>query len=86
MPEHEREFYDMLFKLIGIVFVALVFLGLGVSGTFNAALAGYHTMASNTVIHQFQNKVTSAIKNETTTQIHNMENVASQVRSSKIQI
>jgi len=81
MVEHGHDDHDMLLKLIGITFVVLVFLGLGVSGTFNAALAGYHSVTSNPVIQQFQSKVTNTIKSEATTQIHNMKDIASQVRS-----
>ncbi len=84
MPDYARGDHRMLLKLLGLVFVVLVFLGLGVSGTFNAALAGYHSVASNPVVQQLQSKVTNAIKSETTTQIHNMENMVSQAKSSKI--
>ena len=84
MAEHANGDHDVLLKIIGIVFVVLVFLGLGVSGTFNAALAGYHLVASNPVIQQFQSKVTNTIKSEANTKTHNIENLASQVRSSKI--
>ena len=81
MPEYGDDKQEMLLKLIGIVFVVLVFLGLGVSGTFNAALAGYHLLATNPVIQQFQSKVTNTIKTEATTQIHKAEDVATQIRS-----
>jgi hypothetical protein len=74
----------MLLKLLAFAFVALVFIGLGVSGTLNAALAGYHSVASNPVVQQLQNKATSAIKSEATTQLHNIENAASNAISSKI--
>lgn len=43
------------------MFVFLVFIGLGSSGTLNAALVGYHTVTSNPVVHQLQSKATSAI-------------------------
>jgi hypothetical protein len=71
-------------KLLGFVFVALVFMGLGVSGTLNAALAGYHSVASNPVVQQLQSKAVSVIKSETTSQLHNVENTAAQAISSKI--
>lgn len=51
----------MLLKLLAFVFVALVFIGLGSSGTLNASLAGYHTVTSNPIVHQLQSKTTSAI-------------------------
>ena len=74
----------MLLKLLAFVFVALVFIGLGSSGTLNAAIAGYHAVATNPIIHQLQNKATSAIQNETTTQLHKIENTAAHAITSKI--
>lgn len=74
----------MLLKLLAFVFVALVFIGLGSSGTLNAALTGYHSVTSNPVVQQLQSKATSAIISEATTQIHNIENTAAHMISSKI--
>ena len=73
----------MLLKLLAFVFVALVFIGLGSSGTLNAALAGYHTVTSNPVVHQIQNKATSAITSAAN-QFHSIENTAAHTISSKI--
>jgi hypothetical protein len=74
----------MLLKLLAFAFVALVFIGLGATGTLNAALAGYHSVTSNPVVQQLQNKATSAITSEATTQLHNIENTAAHAISSKI--
>ena len=72
----------MLLKLIGFVFIVLVFLGLGLSGTFKAALAGYHTITSNPIIHQLQDKATNEIKSEGA-KLHNVENRISNTVVSK---
>ena len=72
----------MLLKLLAFVFVALVFIGLGSSGTLNAALAGYHTVTSNPVVHQLQSKAASAVISATN-QFHNMESTAAHAISSK---
>ena len=73
----------MLLKLLAFVFVALVFIGLGSSGTLNAAFAGYHTVASDPVVHQLQGKATSAIIGAVN-QFGNIENSAAHALSSKI--
>ena len=57
----------MLLKLLAIVFVALVFLGLGLSGTLNAAFAGYDKVEQNPTIQQVQSKavtIETAIKTQ----------------------
>ena len=46
----------MLLKLVAFVFVALVFLGLGLSGTLNAAFAGYDKVEQNPTVQQVKNK------------------------------
>ena len=73
----------MLLKLLGFVFVALVFIGLGSSGTLNAALAGYHTVTSDPVVHQLQNKATDTIISATN-QFRNIGNAAVHAISSKM--
>ncbi len=73
----------MLMKLLAFTFVALVFIGLGISGTLNAALAGYHLVTSNQIVQKLQGKATSAIMSAAT-QIHNMESAAAHMVSSKI--
>lgn len=73
----------MLLKLLAFMFVALVFIGLGVSGTLNAALAGYHSVISNPIAQKLQSKATNAIISAAT-QIHNIESTAAHVISSKI--
>ena len=73
----------MLLKLLAFTFVALVFIGLGISGTLNAALAGYHSVTSNPIVQKFQSKATSAIMSAAT-QIHNIESTAAHMISSKI--
>ncbi len=73
----------MLLKLIGFVFIVLVFLGLGLGGTFKAALAGYHTIESNPIIHQLENKATNEIKSGAGAQLHNVENGISHTVVSK---
>lgn len=73
----------MLLKLLVFVFVALVFIGLGSSGTLNASLTGYHTVTSNPIVHQLQNKVTSAVIGAAS-QFRNIESVAVHTISSKI--
>ena len=73
----------MLLKLLAFTFVVLVFIGLGVSGTLNAALAGYHSVTLNPIVQKLQSKATSAILS-TATQIHNIENTAAHAISSKI--
>ncbi|MEO9307639.1 exported hypothetical protein [Nitrosotalea sinensis] len=60
----------MLLKLLAFVFVALVFLGLGTSGTINAAFAGYHKVEQNPALQQVQNKALS-IENSIQTQFEN---------------
>lgn len=58
---------SMLLKLLALGFVALVFLGLGLSGTLNAAFAGYDKVENNPTVQQVQNKVLtveSAIKTQ----------------------
>ncbi len=73
----------MLLKLLAFTFVALVFIGLGISGTLNAALAGYHSVTSNQIVQKLQGKATSAIMSAAT-QIHNIESTATHMISSKI--
>ena len=73
----------MLLKLLAFVFVALVFIGLGSSGTLNAAFAGYHTVATNPVVQQIQDKATSVIAGAAN-QFHHIENTAAHTISSKI--
>ena len=73
----------MLLKLLAFVFVALVFIGLGSSGTLNAALAGYHTVTSNPTVHQLQNKATSAII-DAANQFRNIESAVAHTIPSKI--
>lgn len=73
----------MLLKFFAVVFVALVFIGLGSSGTLNAALDGYHTVTSNPIVHQLQNKATGAIIG-TVSQFRNIENAAVHAIPSKI--
>ena len=73
----------MLLKLLAFTFVVLVFIGLGVSGTLNAALAGYHSVTLNPIVQKLQSKATSAILSAAT-QIHNIENTAAHAISSKI--
>ena len=73
----------MLLKLLAFTFVALVFIGLGISGTLNAALAGYHSVTSNQIVQKLQGKATSAIMSAAT-QIHNIESTAAHMISSKI--
>lgn len=46
----------MLLKLMALAFVALVFLGLGLSGTLNAAFAGYDKVEQNPTVQQVKNK------------------------------
>ncbi|HZS74579.1 MAG TPA: hypothetical protein VFA69_08775 [Candidatus Nitrosotalea sp.] len=65
----------MLLKLLAFVFVALVFIGLGSSGTLNAAVDGYHTVTSNPIVHQLQSKATGAIISAAN-QFHNIESTA----------
>lgn len=74
----------MLMKIAVMAFVILVFIGLGVSGTVNAAINGYHKVEQNPTVQQLQNKATSTIKSEVTTQIHNVENAATSALTSKI--
>lgn len=62
----------MLLKLLAVGFVAMVFLGLGLSGTLNAASLGFHKIATNPVVEQLQSK-TTAIKNSASYQIHAIE-------------
>lgn len=45
----------MLLKLLALGFVALVFLGLGLNGTLNAAFAGYDKLEQNPAVKQVQN-------------------------------
>ncbi len=47
----------MLLKILALAFVALVFMGLGFSGTLNAAFAGYDKVEQNPAVQQMQNKV-----------------------------
>ena len=74
----------MFLKLLMFVFVALVFIGLGSSGTLNAALAGYHSVTSNPLIQQIQGKATNVIISATY-QLHNLENTAAHAISSTMQ-
>jgi hypothetical protein len=60
----------MLLKLLAFVFVALVFLGLGASGTINAAFTGYHKVEQNPTVQQVQNKALN-IENSIQTQFEN---------------
>ncbi len=46
----------MLLKILAFAFVVLVFLGLGLSGTLNAAFAGYDKVEQNPTVQQMQNK------------------------------
>ena len=73
----------MLLKVLAIGFFALVFIGLGSSGTLNAVLAGYHTVTANPVIHQFQSKATNAIIGAAN-QFHNIESTAAHAIHSEI--
>ncbi len=73
----------MLLKLLAFTFVALVFIGLGISGTLNAALVGYHSVTSNQIVQKLQGKATSAIISAAA-QIHNIESAAAHMLSSKI--
>jgi hypothetical protein len=73
----------VLLKLLTFTFVALVFIGLGVSGTLNAALDGYHSVTLNPIVQKLQSKATSAIISAAT-QLHNIENSAAHAISSKI--
>jgi hypothetical protein len=74
----------MLMKIALGAFVALVFIGLGVSGTINAALAGYHTVEQNPTVQQLQNKTETTLKAEVHTQLANVENAAAAAISQKI--
>lgn len=49
----------MLLKLAAIGFVALVILGLGLSGTLNAAFAGYDKVEQNPTVQQIQSKAST---------------------------
>lgn len=60
----------MLLKLLAFVFVALVFLGLGASGTINAAFVGYHKVEQNPTVQKVQNKAWN-IENTIQTQFEN---------------
>jgi hypothetical protein len=70
-------------KIALVAFVALVFIGLGVSGTINAALAGYHTVEQNPTVQQLQNKAETTIKTEIHTQLANAENAATAAIAAK---
>jgi hypothetical protein len=74
----------VLGKLIAGGFIILVFLGLGVSGTVNALITGYHNVESNSVVKQLQNHATNAIKNEATTQFNAITHTAANVIDAKI--
>lgn len=69
-------------KLLAFVFVALVFIGLGSSGTLDAALTGYHTVTSNPIVHQIQNKAANVIIG-TANQLRNIESASAHTISSK---
>ena len=72
----------MMMKVAVLAFVVLVFIGLGFSGTMNAAVNGYQKVEQNPTVQGLQNKVTSMVKGEVTTQIHNVENAATEMQSS----
>ena len=57
-PQNPRTVRDqlMLLKVVAFAFVALVFLGLGLSGTLNAAFAGYDKVEQNPTVQQVKNK------------------------------
>ena len=74
----------MLMKIALVVFVALVFIGLGASGTINAALAGYHMVEQNPVVQQLQTKTETTLKTEIHTQLANAENAAAAAVTQKI--
>ena len=74
----------MLGKLIAGGFIVLVFLGLGVSGTLNAAVTGYHNVESNSVVQQLQNQATSAIKSEATAQFNAVTHTATNMVYAKM--
>ena len=61
----------MLLKLLAFGFVAVVFLGLGLGGTLNAAFVGYHKIASNPVVEQIQSKTTE-IKDSASSELHSI--------------
>lgn len=73
----------MLMKIALVAFVALVFIGLGVSGTINAALAGYHTVEQNPTVQQLQTKTETTLKAEIHTQLANVENAAAAAVAAK---
>lgn len=60
----------MLLKLLAFAFVALVFIGLGLSGTLDAAFAGYDKVEKNPTVQQVQNKALG-IENAIKTQFEN---------------
>lgn len=64
--------------------MALVFIGLGVNGTINAAAGGYHKVEQNPAVQQLQNKTETAIKTEVNKEIVNVENATSNAIAQKI--
>lgn len=72
-----------MMKMAVIVFVVLVFIGLGFSGTMNAAVSGYQKVEQNPTIQHLQNTASSTIKNEVISQVHNLENTASSALTSR---
>ena len=74
----------MIMKVAVLAFVFLVFIGLGFSGTLNAAVNGYQKVEQNPTVQDLQNKAASTVKGEITTQIHNVENAATNTINSKI--
>lgn len=63
----------MIMKVAVLAFVVLVFIGLGFSGTINAAINGYQKVEQNPTVQDLQSKATSTVNGEATTQIHNVE-------------
>lgn len=74
----------MIMKVTVLAFVVLVFIGLGFSGTINAAMNGYQKVEQNPTVQEMQNKATSMVKGDVTAQIHNVENAATNAINSKI--
>lgn len=74
----------MLLKLGIVAFVVLVFIGLGVNGTMNAASSGYAKVEQNPAVQQIQNKTETAIKAEIHTQLANVENATANAVAAKI--
>lgn len=74
----------MLVKIIFFSLVALVFLGLGISGITHAALNGYHKVDSNPVIHELQQKAVNAAKAEASKLVNQATNATISAIDQKI--